>query len=604
MRALASTTQTKNDKAAHHFARSRDAEETGPVSTAAPFSGLSIQRKASCACGGGCPRCQSKLPIQAKLAVSEPGDIYEQEADRVADQVMRMPDPGATETAAVGAQAQGSRIQRMCTECEEELHRQPIEEEEEEETLQGKEEPGRIPEVTPDVQAQFHAMRGGGQPLAEPTRGFFEPRFGHNFRDVRIHTGARAAELARAVRAKAFTFGHDIVFGVGEYAPGNMVGQRLLAHELAHVTQQGGARHIRRQTEQGDENDVLANSSEVSISIPPGMSDLFPEDLASAGQEEEVGVARSPLNATDWNAHPEREAIAEHPYLTGMGREELGAHLKEGRPLEASVRTSMEHRYGRPLDHVRIHIDDKAAVLSERFQARAFAFGNHIAFSKDSYAPDTTAGHRLLRHEIAHVLQVGPSQPGIFRQAATCASTCAPAGALPYTSVSDTSYNCYSYALNTPGTRVLRPGAVAMTDELKARLGDSTALTAVGGLSGLLNYYTPAGVRRNLTADIGAPISMDCSNCCSSPKRKIIAVTTEPASSLTWTGSIYAGTTSSGVWDFHFYRKDADRAWSHKRGGLDSQRDDASGTTPICNPCNANRNHGPNYLNVVGSWCV
>jgi hypothetical protein len=58
-------------------------------------------------------------------------------------------------------------------------------------------------------------------------------------------------------------------------------------------------------------------------------------------------------------------------------------------------------------------------------------------------------------------------------------------------------------------------------------------------------------------------------------------------------------------WDFHWYRKDADRPWSHKRGSPDSQRDDAAGTAPICNPCNASRSYpGLNYKNVIGSWCV
>jgi len=61
-----------------------------PVSV---LSGPVIQRKASCACGGGCPACQSKPAIQTKLSISAPGDLYEQEADRIADQVMRMPDP-------------------------------------------------------------------------------------------------------------------------------------------------------------------------------------------------------------------------------------------------------------------------------------------------------------------------------------------------------------------------------------------------------------------------------------------------------------------------------------------------------------------------------
>src|SRR5215216_5390865 len=67
--------------------------------------------------------------MQAKLTINEPGDKYEQEADRVAEQVMRMPDPGATNEAPISGQTQIIQIQRMCSECEEELHRHPMEEE-------------------------------------------------------------------------------------------------------------------------------------------------------------------------------------------------------------------------------------------------------------------------------------------------------------------------------------------------------------------------------------------------------------------------------------------------------------------------------------------
>ncbi|MEE9464059.1 MAG: DUF4157 domain-containing protein [Candidatus Neomarinimicrobiota bacterium] len=69
-----------------------------------------------------------------------------------------------------------------------------------------------------------------------------EPRFGHDFSHVRVHTGARAAETARAVNAQAFTVGRDVVFGAGQYAPDAHGGRRLLAHELAHVVQQGERR--------------------------------------------------------------------------------------------------------------------------------------------------------------------------------------------------------------------------------------------------------------------------------------------------------------------------------------------------------------------------
>jgi hypothetical protein len=77
-----------------------------------------------------------------------------------------------------------------------------------------------------------------GRPLDDSLRTFFEPRFGYDFTNVRIHTDTQAAETARALKARAFTEGRDIVFGAGQYAPGTTEGQRLLAHELTHVVQQ------------------------------------------------------------------------------------------------------------------------------------------------------------------------------------------------------------------------------------------------------------------------------------------------------------------------------------------------------------------------------
>ena len=83
-------------------------------------------------------------------------------------------------------------------------------------------------------------IASGGSPLAGQTRQAMEGSFGHDFSQVRVHTDARADESARAVQAKAYTVGSDIVFREGVYAPGSADGQRLLAHELTHVVQQGG----------------------------------------------------------------------------------------------------------------------------------------------------------------------------------------------------------------------------------------------------------------------------------------------------------------------------------------------------------------------------
>lgn len=91
----------------------------------------------------------------------------------------------------------------------------------------------------PGLDSQIRSMRGVGQPLSKTERNYFEPRFGRDFSNVRIHTGGKAAEAAASVNAKAFTVGRDIVFGSGQYSPGTSSGKHLLAHELTHTIQQG-----------------------------------------------------------------------------------------------------------------------------------------------------------------------------------------------------------------------------------------------------------------------------------------------------------------------------------------------------------------------------
>jgi len=95
---------------------------------------------------------------------------------------------------------------------------------------------GGVPPIVHDV------LRSPGQPLNPGARAFMEPRFGHDFSHVRVHTDARAAESARTVNALAYTVGRNVVFGAGQYAPGTGNGRRLLAHELTHVVQQSSHR--------------------------------------------------------------------------------------------------------------------------------------------------------------------------------------------------------------------------------------------------------------------------------------------------------------------------------------------------------------------------
>ncbi len=191
-----------------------------------------LQRK--CGCGGSanltgeCSECQSKRltgkPLQGKLSIGEPGDEYEREADRVADQVMRMAGP-ASEMAA-------SKVPMPL----------PLQRDVSASTAG----PTTALAIFGDL------LSSPGQPLDAATRAFFEPRFGHDFSRVRVHSDSRAAESARAVKAFAYTVDNHVAFADGQYQPGTLRGKQLLAHELTHIVQQAALSDeqpvLRRQT--------------------------------------------------------------------------------------------------------------------------------------------------------------------------------------------------------------------------------------------------------------------------------------------------------------------------------------------------------------------
>ena len=194
------------------------------------------------------PDTQTLPAVQTKLTISAPGDGHEQEADRVADAVLRMAD---SEPAEVRSGATPG-VQRTCSGCDEEV------EEKQGATIQRKEDGGGEPRIARDVAADIQTMRRGGSELPATTRAFFEPRFGANFGQVRIHTDTHAALTASSIDAKAFTVGQDIAFAAGQYAPHSGEGQRLLAHELTHVIQQNGSNDntIQRDDDPGAQPDV------------------------------------------------------------------------------------------------------------------------------------------------------------------------------------------------------------------------------------------------------------------------------------------------------------------------------------------------------------
>ena len=176
--------------------------------------------------------------IQAKLTISQPDDKYEQEADRVADEVMRMPEPVVQRQSEDEERKQEEIIQRktLADKITPLIQRRIAATKEKKRQIQTKS--NRQPQqVTPHFESGLNTL-GTGQPLPKETRAFFEPRFGRDFSSVKVHTDSRADQLVRSINARAFTRGNDIVFGTGEYRPGSLEGKMLLGHELAHVVQQ------------------------------------------------------------------------------------------------------------------------------------------------------------------------------------------------------------------------------------------------------------------------------------------------------------------------------------------------------------------------------
>lgn len=222
-------------------------------------------------------RMLASKTIQAKMTVGAADDPFEREADAVASQVMAKRDMVQRESVEEEEPIQGKRIdivQRVGAEEEEPLQgkrvdivqRESVEEEEpiqgkrvdivqregmeEEEPIQGKRvdmvqrENVNLNEsfdVNEDVEQSIHAKSGSGQAIPDVHREMFESAMGRDFSSVNIHADSEADSLNKQVGARAFTTGSDIFFRQGEYNPASSGGQELLAHELTHVVQQGGA---------------------------------------------------------------------------------------------------------------------------------------------------------------------------------------------------------------------------------------------------------------------------------------------------------------------------------------------------------------------------
>jgi len=194
------------------------------------------------------------ITVQAKLTIGEPGDKYEQEADRVASQVVKqINSPEAAQS------TQGQSVQRQEEPVEElqakpsisDLQRSPLPLEVQREAMPAEEELQAKSilqrraaiaggEATNDLDTAINSARGSGQPLDAGLQRSMGQAMGADFSGVKVHTDAQSDQLNQSIQAKAFTTGQDVFFRQGAYDPGSRGGQELIAHELTHVVQQNG----------------------------------------------------------------------------------------------------------------------------------------------------------------------------------------------------------------------------------------------------------------------------------------------------------------------------------------------------------------------------
>ncbi|MFC1968534.1 DUF4157 domain-containing protein [Chloroflexota bacterium] len=282
-------------------------------------------------------RLVESMGVQAKLTVSSPNDVYEQEADRVAGAVTRTintPVQRQAEEEEEPVQVKASQIQ--CQEEEEEelqpkplLQRQAEEEEEpvqmkasqiqcqeeEEEELQPKlllqhqaeeeeevqaQSAGSQPDkVSNSIEARIDNARGRGHPLSDNVRAPMEQAFRADFSNVRVHTGPEADTLNQKLSARAFTTGHDVFFRDGEYSPGSDSGRKVIAHELTHVVQQTGANKAQRQAPEEEEELVQMQPNEGNQATVYESSGNAPKIAQGVAQPVEGVVQRMVVAAAD-----------------------------------------------------------------------------------------------------------------------------------------------------------------------------------------------------------------------------------------------------------------------------------------------------------------
>jgi hypothetical protein len=287
--------------------------------------------------------------IQRKLAVGRADDPFEHEADRIADQVLRMPKPNVETADVDGAVVAGENYRPAwpalsspaVASASERVWRQEDAPEQDDDTVEDVDgllvqraghpdgctcRPGEVPVQT---QVRLDSTRGGGERLTPPLRRFFEPRLGHDLSRIRIHADDTAAGLSRDLHAKAFTIGPDIYFAQGQFQarPGT-----LLAHELVHTLQQNGLSSDGVELSSGRGTSALLRRQPIDAPDTPAPADTQPAPPTPCPTSVTVGAVTHRNHADQSQADQEKFRTylsATTTMNVGPGPDHTGHCMKE-----------------------------------------------------------------------------------------------------------------------------------------------------------------------------------------------------------------------------------------------------------------------------------
>jgi hypothetical protein len=322
-------------------------------------------------------------------------------------------------------------IQRLCTECEEEkqhdqgqsgemvqrksfAEQSPDDDEVEEQQVLSKGAQTATPKVTTSVAANIHAMNGGGSPLSNSTRAFFEPRFGADFSHVRVYTDSRATQTASSINAKAFTVGHNIAFGTGQYTPESREGMQVLAHELTHVVQQNGSQVQPAQPRATGQAPQVAPAVEPEVETKRGSEGPdtgFSTSVVQAVQLAKRGLGQGEgiFQRIDARGNSRKGRLN---FLSTPSPVRAAIQAESGSPLADGARWSA--KIGADVRDARLVPTPAAAAAAQSIDARAFTVGNPVFFGAGEYAPETESGRALIQYELVHEAQQrGAAMPPI-----------------------------------------------------------------------------------------------------------------------------------------------------------------------------------------------